>query len=110
RVFHQGQPGTHFNIGGDNEISNLALAKMICQQLDHLRPSINGNSYESLIQFVTDRAGHDYRYAVSIDKINKELNWTPEKNFSQGLCETLSYYLSKYDCAKFETTLSRIAD
>lgn len=93
KVFHHAEPGEHFNIGGNNELSNIELALKICQKLDFLFPAENGVPYESLIRYVTDRPGHDYRYAVSIDKILSQLNWQPKTPFDEGLTETLAVQL-----------------
>lgn len=91
QVFHHAPEGEQFNIGGNNEISNIQIAKMICEKLTELVPSTH--RYERLIEFVTDRPGHDFRYAVSIEKINKLLGWEPQMDFAQGLSQTLAFYL-----------------
>lgn len=82
-VLHQGKIGEIYNIGGNNEIKNIDLAKLILKKLD--KP-------ESLITFVQDRLGHDRRYAIDSQKIKKELGWTPTISFEEGLQKTLQWY------------------
>tara|TARA_B110000003_G_C16643486_1_gene531080 strand:- start:16 stop:1032 length:1017 start_codon:yes stop_codon:yes gene_type:complete len=93
-VFHNGKIGEQYNIGGDYEKTNLDIAKNICSVLDNLKPQ--DNAYSSLIKFVEDRAGHDFRYAIDASKIKKELNWTPKESFESGIQKTISWYLEKY--------------
>ena len=93
-VFHNGKIGEQYNIGGDYEKTNLDIAKNICSVLDNLKPQ--DNAYSSLIKFVEDRAGHDFRYAIDASKIKKELNWTPKESFESGIQKTISWYLKKY--------------
>lgn len=83
-VLRQGRPGEVYNIGGDNEQNNLAITRLILKLL---------NQPDSLIQFVTDRPGHDRRYALDCSKIKRELAWKPAKAFEQGLKETVQWYL-----------------
>lgn len=90
-VLRGGCLGAVYNVGGDNEWSNLAVARAICQQLDALRDRETPS--ESLIKFVTDRAGHDWRYAMDTRKIRQELNWQPQEDFASGLAKTIRYYL-----------------
>ncbi|QGP52728.1 dTDP-glucose 4,6-dehydratase 2 [Piscirickettsia salmonis] len=77
KILHNGRLGEVYNIGANNEVDNLTLVKQICQILDKKQPRKNGNSYQELITFVTDRAGHDWRYAIDNRKIKNELNWQP---------------------------------
>ncbi|MGD9592060.1 MAG: dTDP-glucose 4,6-dehydratase [Candidatus Berkiella sp.] len=93
-VFHGAVAGEHYNIGGDNELSNIALATLICQQLN--QQVNNAFDFTSLISFVTDRPGHDFRYAVSIEKIKADLKWQPKTLFTDGLSETINFYTQKY--------------
>ena len=83
-VYHKGKSGERYNIGGHNEKRNIDIVKLILKQLD--KP-------ESLIEFVTDRKGHDYRYAIDPTKIKQELGWEPETKFEDGIVETINWYL-----------------
>lgn len=94
-VFHQGESGETYNVGGGTELDNLSLVKLICQQLDKLLPRQDGQSYSDLITFVADRAGHDFRYAIDSNKISKELSWKPEYNFQTGILETIKWFLKQ---------------
>ncbi len=89
-VFHKGLSGETYNIGGHNEITNLELVGKICTLLDSI---IGGGPREKLIEFVTDRPGHDHRYAIDATKIEKELGWTPDVSFDEGLARTIRWYL-----------------
>ncbi len=93
-VFHGGRAGETYNIGGGAEMNNLEVAKTICGILDKQRPR-GGGKYEDLITFVTDRPGHDLRYAIDAEKIRRELKWTPEESFSSGIAKTVEWYLSR---------------
>lgn len=94
KIFHQGTMGESYNVGGEYELDNLTLARDICTILDEILPRKNGHSYTDLIQFVSDRLGHDFRYAVDCSKI-KKLGWEPDKNFSKHLTETINGYINK---------------
>lgn len=89
-AFHKGASGETYNIGGDNEITNLELVKLLCRSMDD---KLGGGSREQLITFVTDRPGHDRRYAIDATKISNELGWAPEVSFEQGLDTTIKWYL-----------------
>jgi dTDP-glucose 4,6-dehydratase len=91
-VLAKGQPGGTYNIGGWNEMPNLAIVKTICALLDELRPSAVG-PYERLIGFVKDRPGHDRRYAIDARKIERELGWRPAESFESGIRKTVAWYL-----------------
>ncbi|GGD49963.1 dTDP-glucose 4,6-dehydratase [Muriicola marianensis] len=93
-VFHKGQSGDTFVIGGNNEQSNLQVAKKVCTLLDDLQPRTSG-SYKELITFVKDRPGHDFRYALDDAKVRKQLGWKPLEDFESGLRKTISGYLKK---------------
>jgi dTDP-glucose 4,6-dehydratase len=90
-VFRDGAPGEMYNIGGDNEICNIDLVKQICRVLDQMHPK--EHPHESQIQFVEDRKGHDFRYAVDSTKIKTELNWCPSSDFDLLLEQTIKYYV-----------------
>lgn len=96
-VLTKGQVGQTYNIGGDNEQRNIDLVNMICKLLDEVRPpKENGHSidsYSELITFVTDRPGHDMRYAIDASKIKNELGWEAKEDFSSGFRKTISWYL-----------------
>lgn len=87
----EGTPGQTYNIGGNNEQTNLDLVKHICGILDELHPG--RQPYESLIHFVTDRLGHDLRYAIDPTKIRTQLGWTPREDFHSGFRKTIQWYL-----------------
>lgn len=91
-VLNKGKIGRTYNIGGENEVSNIQLVKMLCKILDKLRPLENGN-YSDLITFVKDRPGHDARYAIDPSRIRKELGWRPSLNLNEGLERTCQWYL-----------------
>lgn len=95
RVLHQGRPGETYNIGGRNEWPNLRIVKKICAILDEVRPRRAG-PHETLITFVTDRPGHDWRYAIDAGKLEAETGWCHEVTFEEGLRNTVAWYLGKY--------------
>lgn len=92
-VFHNGKPGESYNIGGNNEWTNLELVKFLCKVMDDKLGRESGTS-EKLITFVQDRAGHDHRYAIDASKIKDELGWEPSLIFEEGLEKTVDWYLS----------------
>ncbi len=94
-VFHHGKMGETYNIGGRNEWLNIDIAKTICKLLDERRPRKNGQSYKELINFVTDRPGHDRRYAIDATKIENDLGWKAQENFESGIVKTVDWYLSQ---------------
>jgi len=91
-IFHNGVIGETYNIGGENEWKNIDLVKLLCKIMDSKLGREAGTS-EKLITFVTDRAGHDLRYAIDSSKIAKELGWKPTVTFEQGLEKTVDWYL-----------------
>lgn len=91
-IFHQGTIGETYNIGGENEWKNIELVRLMCQTMDKRLDRREGES-ESLIRFVTDRAGHDLRYAIDSSKIRSELGWCPLTSFEEGIVKTINWYL-----------------
>jgi dTDP-glucose 4,6-dehydratase len=98
-VLHQGTLGETYNIGGHNECANLHIVRLICDTIDEFAPELGGNS-RALITFVTDRPGHDRRYAIDASKLQRELGWAPAFKFEQGLRETVRWYLDHQDWVK----------
>jgi len=92
-VAERGRLGESYNIGGNSEHSNIAVVRMICSILDELVPDVSIGPRDKLISFVTDRPGHDARYAIDAGKIARELGWKPRHSFEQGLRETVRWYL-----------------
>jgi dTDP-glucose 4,6-dehydratase len=92
-VFHEGENEETYNIGGFNEWKNIDLVKLLCRQMDEKLGRERGSS-EKLITYVKDRPGHDLRYAIDANKINKELGWEPSVTFEQGLSITIDWYLN----------------
>ncbi len=93
RVFEKGTPGETYNIGGGAERSNMQIVKQLCSILDR-KLNRNSGSNESLITFVKDRPGHDFRYAIDATKIADELNWRPQYTFEDALEKTVDWYLN----------------
>ena len=92
-VNEKGRDGETYNVGGHNERTNLEVVKTVCSILDEVRPRTDGKKYESLITYVTDRPGHDLRYAIDPSKLMNELGWKPEENFDTGIRKTVRWYL-----------------
>ncbi|MGA1665429.1 MAG: dTDP-glucose 4,6-dehydratase [Bacteroidia bacterium] len=90
-IFHRGRNGETYNVGGNNEWNNLDLVRTLCRVYDQLHDSTPGSG-EAQITFVTDRKGHDLRYAIDASKITQELGWTPRMDFEAGLEETVRFY------------------
>ncbi len=112
-ILDKGQAGSNYNIGGNNEYTNLDLVKCICSLLDNLfienkelqkqyplMPICNGKSSLSLIHYVKDRPGHDRRYAIDSSKFDKELNYKPKHSFEEGIIKTINWYLENSDWYK----------
>lgn len=93
RVLEAGQVGHTYNIGGGSERVNLDVVRSVCAILDELQPRRDGRRHETLITFVKDRPGHDRRYAMNADKIQRELGWRPVETFETGLRKTVRWYL-----------------
>lgn len=97
-VIRKGKISESYNIGGDNELENLTVVQTICEIMDQLLPG--ESSYTNLISFVKDRLGHDWRYAINQNKITKELAWSPQTNFADGLRKTIQWYIDYYQSSK----------
>tara|TARA_Y100001954_G_scaffold64691_1_gene70377 strand:+ start:149 stop:1162 length:1014 start_codon:yes stop_codon:yes gene_type:complete len=94
-ILKDGQPGRSYNIGCNNEISNIDLVRKICGVLDQIKP--REISYDRLINLVADRPGHDFRYAINSNRITSELNWKPRFSFEEGLVKTIKWYANNKD-------------
>ncbi len=101
-VLRAGVPGQTYNIGGEQEMSNLDVVQQVCAILDELRPKSTPHS--SLITFVKDRPGHDRRYAMDITKIGRELAWRPRESFASGLRKTIQWYLENLEWVEHVTS------
>ncbi|MEW8138582.1 MAG: dTDP-glucose 4,6-dehydratase [Candidatus Thiodiazotropha endolucinida] len=104
RVLEAGRPGEVYNVGGNNEMSNLEVIDMLCALLDELVPDSPFRPHTQLKKFVEDRPGHDQRYAIDATKLHHELGWTPDETFATGLKKTVSWYLNN------ETWCQRVMD
>jgi dTDP-glucose 4,6-dehydratase len=93
-VLRRGRPGESYNIGGGTELSNIDLVGRLCAMLDHAAPE--GAPHARLIEFVTDRPGHDWRYAMDTGKIHSELSWSPSESLESGLVKTIEWYLGRH--------------
>jgi dTDP-glucose 4,6-dehydratase len=96
-VVQKGELGRSYNIGGENERSNLELVKTLCAILDRLQPKAGDESYADQITFVADRPGHDARYAIDPSRIRNELGWRPSVTVEEGLEKTVQWYLENED-------------
>jgi dTDP-glucose 4,6-dehydratase len=96
KVVTEGEVGETYNIGGHNEKQNIEVVNTICALLDELAPSQH-SPYASLITHVADRPGHDLRYAIDADKIERELGWRPEETFESGIRKTVQWYLDNLE-------------
>lgn len=92
-VLDAGKIGETYNVGGWNEKQNIEIVKTICELLDELKPREDGKSYSELIEYVTDRPGHDRRYAIDASKLERELGWRPIETFETGIRKTVVWYL-----------------
>jgi len=92
-VLNKGKIGETYNIGGNNELKNIEIVKIICKTLDKLKPRKNNKHYSELISFVADRPGHDYRYAIDSTKTKNEIGWVPRETFTSGIKKTITWYI-----------------
>ena len=97
RVLEAGRPGDIYNVGGNSELTNLDVVRQICRLVDARVPRTDGLPRESQITFVEDRPGHDRRYAIDAGKLRRELCWSPNVSFAQGLAHTVDWYLANPD-------------
>jgi dTDP-glucose 4,6-dehydratase len=102
-IYHQGANGETFNIGGHNEWKNIDLIKVMCKVMDKKLGREPGTS-EKLIAYVTDRAGHDLRYAIDSTKLQNELGWKPSLQFEEGIEKTIDWYMQNEEWLKNVTT------
>lgn len=96
-VIHKGKAGETYNIGGNNEVKNIDLVRMLCDLMDELAPDLPVKPAQNLITFVKDRPGHDRRYAIDASKIRTELGWQPQETVEGGLRKTIQWYLDHRD-------------
>ena len=94
-AFNFGIPGQVYNFGGNTELENISVITQICEILDRLQPRPDSLSYLEQISFVEDRKGHDFRYAINIEKARNQLHWEPKIKFSPGLITTVEWYLER---------------
>ena len=92
-VFEQAAPGSTYNVGGRAERKNIEVVQGVCEALDRLRPRPDGKAYGEQISFVTDRPGHDFRYAIDCRRIEDDLGWTQTETFESGLSKTVAWFL-----------------
>jgi dTDP-glucose 4,6-dehydratase len=102
-ILHKGKMGETYNIGGQNEWTNIELIRLLCKIMDEKLGREKGTN-EKLITFVTDRAGHDLRYAIDATKLKEELGWTPSLQFEEGLNKTIDWYLENSEWLKKVTS------
>jgi len=111
KALQEGQPGEHYNIGGNNEYTNLDIVKRLCAEVEQHSPARDNPamqdrqlaSYEDLITFVDDRPGHDRRYAIDASKIRQELGWQPAHDAASGIARTVQWYLENRDWCEVVT-------
>lgn len=103
-VLERGRVGETYNVGGCNEMENIAVVRIICRMLDELRPQSAQVPHEKLITYVKDRPGHDRRYAIDITKIESELGWRPAESFETGIRKTVEWYLNNGDWCRNVTS------
>ena len=96
-VLKDGEVGETYNIGGNNEIKNLDIVLIICKLMDEIKPRKDKKPFSDLIQYVEDRPGHDFRYAIDANKIKSKLGWTPSESFQSGIKKTIEWYLNNQE-------------
>jgi dTDP-glucose 4,6-dehydratase len=96
-VLERGRVGETYNVGGDAEMQNIEVVETICALLDQRRPRSDGKPRSSQVTYVTDRPGHDRRYAIDASKLKSELGWAPAHSFEQGIADTVDWYLDHQD-------------
>ena len=96
-LVEKGVPGESYNIGGRSEQTNLQVVETICNALDELAPTGDARPHNEKIRFVADRPGHDYRYAINAQKIEREIGWKPVETFATGIERTVRWYLDNED-------------
>lgn len=94
KIMNEGAPGRSYNVGGNEERTNLEVVNAVCGILDELVPAQNDQSHTSLIEYVSDRPGHDHRYAIDATRIKDELGWEPVETFDSGMRKTVEWYLA----------------
>jgi dTDP-glucose 4,6-dehydratase len=99
-ILQKGTIGETYNVGGNNEIKNIQIVEVICDILNDIRPAGSGKSYHELINFVKDRPGHDFRYAIDASKLKKEIGWEPKESFNTGIQKTIEWYLKNEEWRK----------
>ena len=99
RVLDKGVIGESYNIGGNCELTNLEVVTKICNFLDQIKPKKQG-SYLDQIEYVSDRPGHDHRYAINAKKITNSLGWSPKETFESGLRKTIEWYIENSEWVK----------
>ncbi|EPE94430.1 dTDP-glucose 4,6-dehydratase [Rhizobium grahamii] len=104
RVLEAGIPGETYNIGGWNERTNLDLVNLLCDTLDEMAPKADGTSYKTQITFVTDRPGHDRRYAINAGRMETDLGWRPMETLESGIRQTVRWYLDNAEWVTGVTT------
>jgi len=97
RVLGEGRLGETYNVGGCNEKANIDVVRTLCAIMDELRPRADGQSYTNQMSFVKDRPGHDRRYAINADKLERELGWRPAETFETGIRKTVEWYLANQE-------------
>ena len=96
-ILDKGKPGETYNVGGNNEKTNLEVVNHLCKILDDIMPKKNGESYFMQIKFIKDRKGHDYRYAINSSKLRSELGWRPKEDFETGIYKTVKWYIENQE-------------
>jgi dTDP-glucose 4,6-dehydratase len=104
RVLEAGVAGGVWNVGGLNQKTSLEVVHAVCALLDELRPRADGQPYAAQVRFVTDRPGHDRRYAIDAGKLRRELGWTPRHDFDSGLRQTVAWYLANEEWVRDVTS------